>query len=164
MDNKLKGDLAELIVEHMFRASGIKVFPLGVERRNQNFFEYYMKRKEDTNRKLKFNNGVARAISIPDFVIEDLDGNFELIEVKFRGQIKSEDDLVNFHKDVEESVNFWKCTIILVTNPYPPDNYFTVLRYEEEFCSRQTIPGQKLWGIKREVFTECENLVKCIYT
>ena len=73
-ERKLKGNIAETIVEHMLEYSGYKVFRFGYERTLE----------EVKNAKMSENYEKKRITTMPDFIVIGNDGYTSFLEVKYR--------------------------------------------------------------------------------
>jgi hypothetical protein len=177
MDDKLKGDLAEMIVQYMFQKSGRKIFPIGIERRNDKFFDYFQKKKscENPSERPGYNADIRKIFSIPDFVIENVIGDFELVEVKFRSLNDFIREMERLNSKNSKLFDLWSSAAVILVSKEPLDEtgYFTVLRRSFSnhegvtYCigeSFGTILDEKGWGIDPIVFGECEEMVKKIYS
>ena len=109
-DNIVKGRIAEVIVEELFKKSGYKVFRYGYESVLQNLTQsgIRLRRKDEIHRKIK---------TTPDFIVVS-DGVADYVEVKFRTNGIRKEELDSWDE----------ACLILVT---PKDPYFYIVPVDE---------------------------------
>ncbi|MDP3696438.1 MAG: hypothetical protein Q8R55_00210 [Candidatus Taylorbacteria bacterium] len=152
----LKGRIAEFIVEQMFIRSRRRIHRYGFEWRLSVLAQIKRNERRDQDPIL------AKLGKTPDFVIEDLEGRLELLEVKYRQQGQfTTDDLPK----LAVLAKTWSPTLVLVS--YNPTPRFKVDRFRVVHApydqvsvtdrnprDPQTIMQQN-WGIDPHVYEEC---------
>lgn len=170
IEDLVKGRIAEAIVEILFKASGMRVYYLGFEWKQQHLFQ-------------RANGGDANAVldrlyDMPDFVVENNSGKHELVEVKFRQQGRfvfekaDKDDISREKKMIKKLKEGWAPTIILVsynttTKFYRPPFQVLVPPYE---IARDGNPINPIsvreysqWKITEEAESNCIEQIKVIF-
>jgi hypothetical protein len=150
-ENKLKGNMAECIVEQMFSEAGYRVFRFGYEHSIQYLKELVKERK------LKDNKITERIRSTPDFIAVDAEGTTFLVEVKFRTDwIKWEDD----SSILERLYDNWEdVVLIMVSNKEP---YFRISTIREYLHKRRlySLDEFRIVSINKSISEKYESLVK----
>ena len=138
-DNKLKGTMAECIVEEMLRDSGYEVYKFG----------YEMVLQHLKGGRLKDNYVMKKIRSMPDFIVIDENDFTNFLEVKYRrdgklDSIKDKQMIDNLGKDWAES----KLMIVSLTKPH-----FRISRVKEFMESGRLFPlgDDKIIRINKEI-------------
>lgn len=141
-DRRLKGSMAECIVEQMLRDSGHQVYRFGYEMVLQHLKEVKLK-----------DNYVKRLISsMPDFIIVNKNGYPDFIEVKYRKDGKLNKD----KRRIEILGEGWgKGRIIVVSNEEP---YFQISRIEN------FLKTGKLYQLEKDKFIKVNKGIIKRYT
>lgn len=103
-ENRIKGRIAEAIIEELLKASGNDVYRFGYESILQNLVQ----RRANFDRR---NKNAHQLQSIPDFVVLNPEGNNFFLEVKFRANPEwlLKDTLLR------RTTEYWQPKLILVT-------------------------------------------------
>lgn len=144
--NKLKGSMAECIVEQMLRDAGHQVYRFGYEMVLQHLKEV----------KLKDNYVKQLISSMPDFIIVNENGYPDFIEVKYRKDGKLNKD----KRKIEILGEGWgKSRILVVSNKEP---YFQISRVENFLKTGKLYPLEKDIFIKvnKEIIKRYSDIVK----
>lgn len=114
--NILKGKIAEDLVRELLEKESYRVYPLNQKRVIEILEEKEpsFKRESKTGQKLS---------SIPDFIIFSKKGKPFFIEVKFRSDPESLEEVLLIEKDYLEK--YWEAKIIIVTSKEKP--YFRIV-------------------------------------
>lgn len=171
-----KGKLIESTVINMFLSSGLKIFENGVEMRHHDFYNHFMEKRKNGTR-VDYDPRLRQLLSMPDFLVENLQGKYDFIEVKYRSihYLPKDvgDDLVhriNLIKHFHQCRTFWKPEIILVTDePLETTGMFTVISapyFEDKEGETRLIVNKitdiKRWGITEVTVSAYERLISII--
>lgn len=155
LEGNIKGRIAEVIVEQMFKRSGQEVYFFGTEWRQ-------LSKKENgliiqTN-KGELNISASEFEKPPDFVLahSNNEESYEFIEVKFRydgillGNRDEQDidDMFCAFKKVKQRASLIlldRSTIEVIVYPYVRDGQLV----------KESVLSQKEWDIHEDVFEEC---------
>ena len=147
-ENKLKGNMAECLVEQMFSRAGYYVFRFGYESSIQ-----YLKNLEN----LKENETLKMIKSMPDFVAVDKKGRVFFVEVKYRTDWAKwkEDD----HK-LEELYDHWKNVILVMVSNKEP--YFKIAVMKDFMLKRKLhqFGNFKTISINKKILKEYKALIQ----
>jgi len=124
-ERKLKGAIAETLVEQMLRYSGYLVFRFG--------YEMVLQHIKDIKIKSSYVKKIMQ--SMPDFIVIDPNGNADIIEVKFRhnGKVAEHD------KEILENLGkFWENARILIVSLSKP--HFQISRIKEVLKTNKLYP------------------------
>ena len=147
-DSKLKGSMAECIVEEMLRKSGYQVYKFG----------YEMVLQHLKGIKLK-DNYVRRIITgMPDFIIVDRNNAPNFLEVKYR-----KDGNLNLSKDKLRVANLgkdWAESRLMIVSLNKP--HFQISRVKEFVKSGKLFPleNEKFIKVNKEVIKKYGYLVR----
>lgn len=150
-ERRLKGAIAETLVEQMLRYSGYLVFRFGYEMVLQHIKDVEVK------------DGYVKKImqSMPDFIVIDKNGNAEIIEVKFRynGKLDEHDREI-----LENLGKYWENARILIVSLNKP--HFQISRIKEVLKTNKLYQLEKDHFIKvsPEIIRRYENLILKYYT
>ena len=150
-ESKLKGNMAECIVEQMFFEAGYHVFRFGYEHTIQ-YLKELVKEK-----KLRINQVTEKIRSMPDFIAVDTKGNTFFVEVKFRT------DWTRWEEDkplLERLINYWRDGILIVVSNKEP--YFIISTIKEYDDKRKLYPLSdfRIININKEIREKYADLVK----
>lgn len=129
-----KGKFAESMVVNMFQASGRRIYNNGIEKTNSDFYFDLQEKKKQGN-SAKYDDRLRQLMSKSDYIVENLNGNYDFVEIKFRSihhlDESVSDDLIhymNLEKHFHNYKKFWKPYVILVTTePLEDTGMFTVI-------------------------------------
>lgn len=165
MDFKLKGDLAEYIVRLLLMESGLDVYSMNESGSRGLFFrrlsEVCGKEYSNSQRSyLKRTNGVP----VPDLVIMNKNGTYQLVEVKYRELNHFEKEKDRFEKELENIWNQWACKTIWVSkDKFPEFGHFAVV-INGDLMTNERITEIRHWHIKGKILKQCEFMLKKIYS
>ncbi len=149
-ERRLKGSIAETLVEQMLRYSGYLVYKFGYETVLQHI----------KNVDIKEGHVKEMIQSMPDFIVVDKEGNADILEVKFRfdGKLNKFD-----RKKMENLGAFWENARILIVSLNKP--HFQISRIKELLKTDKLYPLETDHFIKvnPDVIERYEKLVMKYY-
>lgn len=150
-ERKLKGNIAETIVEHMLEYSGYRVYRFGYERTLEKIKELKVKRSFEKR----------QITSMPDFIAVDENGKMYFIEVKYR-----ERGLTHWKdKKIMKNLNkTWPDARLIVVSLNEPYFSISVVKDYIETDKLIRLEDDEHIKINKDVIKRYEELVKKYYT
>lgn len=149
-ERRLKGSIAETLVEQMLRYSGYLVYRFGYEMVLQHIKDVYIKESYVKN--------IMQ--SMPDFIIIDKEGNSDIVEVKFRfdGKLNEHDREI-----LENLGKYWENARIIIVSLTKP--HFQISRIKELLMTNRLYPleDDRFIKVNHDVIKRYENLVLKYY-
>lgn len=149
-DRRLKGSIAETLIEQMLRYSGYLVYRFGYESVLQHI----------KNVDIKEGNVKKILQSMPDFIVVDKNGNADIVEVKFRfdGKLDKHD-----REKIKNLGAFWENARILIVSLIKP--HFQISRIKELLKTDKLYPLEDDHFIKvdKNIIKRYENLILKYY-
>ena len=170
MDKTERGKFAEEIALKMFEEAGRKIYRNGIEHTNPDFFVDFQEKK-DRGIIIPYDPLIRQLLSKPDFIVENVDGTYSYLEIKYRSIGHLPDDIageslvfyIRLKKYFKICRKSWKPHILLVTDEPLDSGRFTVLSdpYLEEFGSTvimhfRPLSEFHLWAIPRHIVDKYE--------
>lgn len=150
-ERRLKGSIAETLIEQMLRYSGYFVYRFGYEMVLQHL------------KNVEIKEGYVKKImqSMPDFIVVDGKGNAEIIEVKFRYNGKLDEIDMDILRNLGE---YWENARIIIVSLTKP--HFQISRVKEAIETGKLYPLEKDRFIKvnEDIIRRYEDLVVKHYT
>jgi len=149
-ERKLKGNIAETIIENMLEYSGYKVYRFG--------YEKTLEKIKDIKLNKSFEN--QKITCMPDFIVVGENGDTHFIEVKYRekGLIKlyDSDKINNLNKTWPDA----RLIIVSLSEPH-----FRISRVKDFVRTNKlyNLEDDKFVKINKEIIKRYESLVKKYY-
>ena len=126
----LKGKIAENLVRELLEKNGLRVYSLGQKK--------LLEELEQTENSFSWESKTGKKISsIPDFIVFNNESKSCFVEVKFRSDPESLEEVLLLEKEYIEK--YWEAKIIIVTQKEKP--YFRIV--SPPYFSKQKKEGCK---------------------
>jgi len=145
-ERKLKGNIAETIVEHMLQYSGYKVYRFGYERTLEKLKDIKLL-KSFEKKKITY---------MPDFVIVGENGDIHFVEVKYRERGMTD---YRDRQKIENLGKTWPDARLIIVSLISP--HFSISRVKEFIKTHKlyNLGEDKFIKIDKDILKRYENLV-----